>query len=256
MREAFGELNETALERKAPEVADDALEEEQQSTEAKPATKEKKAEQPKAPDVTDDPKTWPEPARRVHEELSAQVQAHAQEIDQWRQAGPKAIEQNRRLAEEIKLLRGIVQQANLSVDPRDLELIRFRVGEQSQSELSQLRQQQEQAQQEQQRQQAQARAKQEAQALVSQIADAAKAAGVPARDVGLLVHAQIGVDGKADVAAAVRDVKDRLTLQQQRVNASAPSPMHTSIPTSNTRPHDRSRAGKEARLRQWGVDVD
>lgn len=252
MREAFTELNEPTLDREAPKVPDD---EPAKVAAEKPAEQEKPAAEQKQPEVSDDPKTWPEPARVAHEQLAAQVAEHKQTLDRWQDAGRKAVEQNRRLAEEVKLLRGVVQQAGLQIDPRDIELIRYRVGEQTQRETVEQQQAREAAQQEQARQQAQMQAKNEAAALVQKIGAAAKAAGVPARDVGLLVHAQIGIDGKADIEAAIRDVKDRLTLRQQQVNAQAPSIAHQpSIPTSNTRPHDRSRAGKESRLRQWGVD--
>lgn len=252
MRESLSFDEATA--RDTPVVPDDAaakpIETKQDAT--KPEA-EKKAEQPKAPEVTDDPKSWPEPARRAHEAVAAKVAGYEAEIGKWREAGPKAVEQNRRLAEEVKLLRGLVEQHGLTVDPRDVELIRYRVGEQTSAQMVEAHQRRQQAAEEQQRQYAQQQAKQEAQNLVAEISRAAQAAGVPARDVGLLVHAQLGVDGKADIAGAVQDVKDRLTLRQQQVNAAAPSSVHSSIPTSNVQPHDRSRAGKEARLKRWGV---
>ena len=72
---------------------------------------------------TEDPSSWAEPAQKAYAGLQEQ---HRAEIGKWEEVGRKAVEQNRRLLEEVKFLREQISNAGVQVDPRDLELLNYR----------------------------------------------------------------------------------------------------------------------------------
>lgn len=236
-------------ERETPAIADDVT---PATAEVAAAAVEAKPEAPKV-DVTDDPQTWPEPAQRAHEAVTAKVAGYEAELGKWREAGPRAVQQNQRLAEENKLLRSVVQQAGAQIDPRDLDLIGYRVAESAQKQKAEWDAKRAEHEKTQGVEAQRAEGRREAVRLVNEITTAAKGAGLDMREVGLIVHSQIALNGKPDIGAAVQLVKDRALLAHRQAAANTPAPVRSTLPSSNLQPHDRSRLGKEARLKQWGA---
>ena len=81
---------------------------------------------------TEDPSSWAEPAQKAYAGLQEQ---HRAEIGKWEEVGRKAVEQNRRLLEEVKFLREQISNAGVQVDPRDLELLNYRSREMSAQQI-------------------------------------------------------------------------------------------------------------------------
>lgn len=257
LRESLGDTM-----REMPAKPDDAA-----VVETKPgeeAPKQADADESKAPEaqkpetpatVTDDPKSWPEPARKAHGELTAKVGQYEAELSKWHEAGPRAVQQNVRLHEENKLLRGLLEQNQVPIDQRDLDLINYRVGEQTSQKMAEAQRMRDEQSQQQQQQIAQARAQDEARSFVEDMRAQAKTAGVAFEEVAQFAAADLAMKRPVDVAAAIKRVKDLQLLQQRQVNAASPSPVKQSIPAGTQMPKDRSYAGKLARLQSSGFDV-
>ena len=236
-----------AEERGAPEVADDAP----KAIEKAPAV-----EVAAAPAVaTDDPASWAPAAQKAHAELTQRVQAHESELSKWHEVGPRAVQQNQRLHEENKVLRAALEAAGGEVDQRDLDLIGYRVNDESVARETAAAAARAEYAQQQQVEQSKAKATQEARGFVDDLKAQAKAAGVPLEDVAQLVHANVSMRRDPGVAAAIQQVKDLQLLRQRQANAAAPSTVSRSIPAGTTMPKDRSDAGKLARLRALGHDI-
>jgi len=201
-----------------------------------------------------DPASWSEPARAAIEQAQAQLTEYAETVSEWEHAGRAAIEQNQRLANEVALLRLYLAQANIEVDPRDAELIRYRTGEQVKTDFSQMEQKRAEAQQQAaahaRQQQINSIAQQEAKALIA----AANGAGVPAKEVAAVVFAHSQLGQNISYEDAVAEVKERHDLRQRKVNKTAPT-MVTSRTSGSSVERDRSVEGRLARLRLLGENV-
>lgn len=210
------------------------------------------AEVPAAPQWTEDPTTWAEPAKRAYEGLRQQHQA---EIGRWEDVGRKAVEQNRRLLEEVKFLRQQIQQAGVQIDPRDLELLNYRSRDVSSQQMVALQKQRDEYYQQQRQQQEHAQIRQEAQAAVSQMQKLAQSKGIDVRSIYAEYKAAQSVGENIGFEDAASRVMERLEWKQRKVNAAAPAPTVSGVPAGTTLPKSRSRNGRLDRLRALGHAV-
>lgn len=219
----------------------------------KPQKAEKAAvEAPAAPEWTDDPTTWAEPAKRAYQSLQEQHQA---EIGQWEDVGRKAVEQNRRLLEEVKFLRQQIQQAGVQVDPRDLELLNYRSRDVSAQQMVELQKQRDTYYQQQRQQQEQAQIRQEAQAAVAQMQKLAQSKGIDVKSIYAEYKTAQNIGETISFDEAASRVMERLEWKQRKVNAAAPAPTVSGVPAGTTLPKSRSRNGRLDRLRALGHAV-
>lgn len=229
----------------------------QASIETPAKGKPQKAEKPAvdasaAPQWTDDPTTWAEPAKKAYQGLQEQ---HRAEIGQWEDVGRKAVEQNRRLLEEVKFLRQQIQQAGVQVDPRDLELLNYRSRDVSAQQMVELQKQRDAHYQQQRQQQEQAQIRQEAQAAVAQMQKLAQSKGIDVRSIYAEYKTAQSIGETIGFDEAASRVMERLEWKQRKVNAAAPAPTVSGIPAGTTLPKSRSRNGRLDRLRALGHAV-
>lgn len=219
----------------------------------KPQKAEKAAvEAPAAPQWTEDPTTWAEPAKKAYQSLQEQ---HRAEIGQWEDVGRKAVEQNRRLLEEVKFLRQQIQQAGVQVDPRDLELLNYRSRDVSAQQMVELQKQRDTYYQQQRQQQEQAQIRQEAQAAVAQMQKLAQSKGIDVKSIYAEYKTAQSIGETISFDEAAARVMERLEWKQRKVNAAAPAPTVSGIPAGTTLPKSRSRNGRLDRLRALGHAV-
>jgi hypothetical protein len=255
MREAFPDESRATPAQPDDAAVGDAKADAPKAAEADQSKAQPEAEKQEAPADLSDPKAWPEPARKAHGELTAKVSQYEGELAKWHEAGPKAVQQNLRLHEENKLLRSLLDQHQVPVDQRDLDLINYRVGEQSAQRMAEVQRMRDEASQTQQKEFAQARANDEAKVFVDDMRTQAKTAGVPFEEVAQFVAADLAMKRPADVAGAIKRAKDLQLLAQRQANSTAPTPVTRTIPAGTQMPKDRSYAGKLARLQSSGFDV-
>lgn len=210
------------------------------------------AEAPAAPQWTEDPASWAEPARKAYEGLQEQ---HRTELGKWEEVGRKAVEQNRRLLEEVRFLREQIQQAGVQVDPRDLELLNYRSRDVSAQQMVELQKQRDAYYQQQRQQQEQAQIRQEAQAAVAQMQKLAQSKGLDIKAIYAEYKAAANVGESISFDEAAGRVLERLEWKQRKLNASAPAPTVSGIPAGTTLPKSRSREGRLNRLRALGHGV-
>jgi hypothetical protein len=205
-----------------------------------------------APQWTDDPSSWAEPAQRAYQGLQEQ---HRAEIGKWEDVGRKAVEQNRRLLEEVKFLREQIQSAGVQVDPRDLELLNYRSRDVSAQQMMELQKQRDAYFQQQQAQQQQAQIRQEAQAAVAQMQKLAQSKGIDIKAIYAEYKAAGSVGESISFDEAAARVLERLEWKQRKVNAAAPAPTVSGVSAGTTLPKSRSRDGRLNRLRALGHAV-
>ena len=213
----------------------------------KPAT-----EAPASPQWTDDPTSWAEPARKAYEGMQEQ---HRAEIGKWEDVGRKAVEQNRRLLEEVRFLREQIQTAGVQVDPRDLELLNYRSRDVSAQQMVELQRQRDAYYQQQQAQQQQVQVRQEAQAAVAQMQKLAQSKGLDIKAIYSEYKAAANVGESISFDEAAGRVLERLEWKQRKVNAAAPAPTVSGVSAGTTLPKSRSRDGRLNRLRALGHAV-
>ena len=244
-----------AEDRGAPDVADDNLKAvEKTPVDASTVVGEAKQDTPSLA-ASDDPTSWAPQAQKAHAELTERVTRHESELSQWHEAGPKAVQQNMRLHEENKILRAALESAGGSVDQRDLDLIGYRVNDESVARATEIESARQEHAQEQQTAQIKSKATADAKVFIDDIRSQAKASGVEMKEVAAIVHQNISLRRDPGIAEAIQQVKDLQLLRQRKVNAGAPSTVSRSIPAGTTMPKDRSDAGKLARLRALGHDI-
>lgn len=218
-----------------------------------PAKTEKPAiEAPAAPQWTDDPSSWAEPARKAYEGLQEQ---HRAELGKWEEVGRKAVEQNRRLLEEVRFLREQIQTAGVQVDPRDLELLNYRSRDISAKQMVELQKQRDAYYQQEQAQQQQMQIRQEAQAAVAQMQSLAKSKGLDIKAIYSEYKAAANVGENISFEEAAGRVLERLEWKQRKVNAAAPAPTVSGVSAGTTLPKSRTRDGRLSRLRALGHAV-
>lgn len=210
------------------------------------------AEAPAAPQWTDDPASWAEPARKAYEGMQEQ---HRAEIGKWEEVGRKAVEQNRRLLEEVKFLRQQIEQAGVQVDPRDVELLNYRSRDVSAQQMVELQKQRDAYYQQQRQQQEQAQVRQEAQQAVAQMQKLAQSKGLDIKSIYAEYKTAQSIGETISFDEAASRVLERLEWKQRKVNAAAPAPTVAGIPAGTTLPKSRSRDGRLNRLRALGHAV-
>jgi hypothetical protein len=210
------------------------------------------AEAPASPQWTEDPASWAEPARKAYEGIQEQ---HRAEIGKWEDVGRKAVEQNRRLLEEVRFLREQIQNAGVQVDPRDLELLNYRSRDVSAQQMAELQKQRDAYYQQQQAQQQQVQVRQEAQAAVAQMQKLAQSKGLDIKAIYAEYKAAANVGESISFDEAAGRVLERLEWKQRKVNAAAPAPTVSGVSAGTTLPKSRSRDGRLNRLRALGHAV-
>lgn len=210
-------------------------------------------------EFSDDPTSWPEPARAALESTKAELAGFQEQIGQYETLVPRAIEQNQRLAEELKLWRALGEANGMSLDQRDVDLVGYRVKETNATKLAQMAEQRQTAEaqraQQQQQQAAQLQAQSKASAWLSDVQAQAKKAGVEMADVATILHSQVAAKREPDVAGAIEWAKAKALAKQREVNAKAPTSIATTVPSGTTLPRDRTTEGRLNRLRQLGHAV-
>lgn len=209
-------------------------------------------EAPAAPQWSEDPASWAEPARKAYEGLQEQ---HRAELGKWEEVGRKAVEQNRRLLEEVRFLREQIQQAGVQVDPRDLELLNYRSRDVSAQQMVELQKQRDAYYQQQRQQQEQTQIRQEAQAAVAQMQKLAQSKGLDIKAIYAEYKAAASVGESISFDEAASRVLERLEWKQRKVNAAAPAPTVSGVSAGTTLPKSRSRDGRLNRLRALGHAV-
>jgi hypothetical protein len=210
------------------------------------------AEAPAAPQWSEDPTTWAEPAQKAYQGLQEQ---HRAEIGQWEDVGRKAVEQNRRLLEEVKFLRQQIQQAGVQVDPRDLELLNYRSRDVSAQQMVELQKQRDAHYQQQRQQQEQAQIRTEAQTAVAQMQKLAQSKGIDIRSIYAEYKTAQSIGESIGFDEAAARVMERLEWKQRKVNAAAPAPTVSGVSAGTTLPKSRTRNGRIDRLRALGHAV-
>lgn len=201
---------------------------------------------------TDDPSSWAEPARKAYQGMQEQ---HRAEIGKWEEVGRKAVEQNRRLLEEVKFLRQQVQNAGVQVDPRDIELLNYRSRDVSAQQMMELQKQRDAHYQQQRQQQEQAQIRREAQAAVAQMQKLAQSKGIDIKSIYAEYKTAQSIGESITFDDAASRVLERLEWKQRKVNATAPAPTVSGVPAGTTLPKSRSRNGRLDRLRALGHAV-
>lgn len=209
-------------------------------------------EAPVAPQWTEDPESWAEPARKAYSGLQEQ---HRAEIGKWEEVGRKAVEQNRRLLEEVKFLREQIQGAGVQVDPRDLELLNYRSREVSAQQMVELQRQRDTHYQQQQRQQEQAQIRRDAENAVAQMQKLSRDRGIDIKAIYAEYKTASALGESISFDEAAGRVMERLEWKQRRVNAAAPAPTVSGVSAGTTLPKSRSRDGRLNRLRALGHAV-
>lgn len=237
------------------EVKSDAAQDASQSTNAKPrkgSVAEPAVEAPAVPQWTDDPSSWAEPAQKAYQ--AAQEQ-HRAEIGKWEEVGRKAVEQNRRLLEEVKFLREQIQSAGVQVDPRDLELLNYRSRDVSAQQMVELQKQRDAYYQQQQKQQEQVQIRREAETAVAQMQKLSRDKGIDIKAIYAEYKAANAIGESINFEEAASRVMERLEWKQRKVNAAAPAPTVSGVSAGTTLPKSRSRDGRLSRLRALGHAV-
>jgi hypothetical protein len=212
--------------------------------------------EPKAPEIdAGKPETWPEKVREAHEALQAEVDTHKQTIGQWEDIGRRAVEQNRRLAEEVKLLRAALEQSGGTIDPRDLQLMDYRVRDESVQRMAESQRRRDEYAQHQAQEREQATIKAEAQKAVAQMVAVAKAKGVDVRALYAAQKTAAALGEQITYEDAAQRVLDQLEWRQKQKNAAAPTTTVSSIPAGTTMPKSRTRQGRLDRLRALGHNI-
>jgi hypothetical protein len=237
------------------EVRSDASQDGLQSLSDKPIkgnAAPKETEAPAAPQWTDDPSSWAEPAQKAYAGLQEQYRT---EIGKWEDVGRKAVEQNRRLLEEVKFLREQIQTAGVQVDPRDLELLNYRSRDVSAQQMVELQKQRDTYYQQQQRQQEQVQIRRDAEAAVAQMQKLARDRGIDIKAIYSEYKAANAIGESISFEDAASRVLERLEWKQRKVNASAPAPTVSGVSAGTTLPKSRTRDGRLNRLRALGHAV-
>jgi hypothetical protein len=203
----------------------------------------------------DKPESWPEPIRKAHQEIQAEVTQHRETLQKWEQVGRQAVEQNRRLAEEVKFLRSVVEQNGMQIDPRDTELLDYRARAAHERQMQEVGQRREASRQQYEQERMRASIKAEAEAAVSQMASLAKAKGIDIRAIYAEHTGASSLGEKISYEEAASRVMERLEWKQRRVNAGAPTSTTPGAAAGTTLPKSRTREGRMARLRALGHAV-
>lgn len=212
-------------------------------------------ETPKPVEFSDDPASWPEQARKAFESTRAETTRIQEQIAKYEEIAPRAIEQNMRLAEELKLWRALGEQNGMSLDPRDIDLVGYRVKENNAQKMAEAAAQREQFEAQRAQEARKAQAATQAQSWLVSVQQQAKAAGVDFQDVATILHSHVAAKRDPDVAGAIEWAKAKQLAKQREVNASVPTSIKTSVPAGTTLPRDRTTQGRLDRLRQLGHEV-
>lgn len=206
-------------------------------------------------EFSDDPATWPEQARKAFESTKAEAARISEQIAKYEEIAPRAIEQNMRLAEELKLWRALGEQNGLSLDERDVDLVGYRVKENNAQKLAEAQAARDEQAKQMQAEARKAQAAQQAQSWLADVQAQAKKAGVDFQDVATILHSHVAAKREADVQGAIEWAKAKQLAKQREVNKAAPTPLATSVPAGTTLPRDRTAQGRINRLRQLGHDL-
>jgi len=212
-------------------------------------------ETPKPVEFSDDPQSWPEPARQALESTKAELASFQERISKFEEIAPRAIEQNQRLAEELKLARALLEQNGLSLDQRDLDLLGYRVKENNAQKMAEMQAARDAQAAEMQAEARKAQAATQAQGWLADAQTQAKKAGVEFADVGEILMGQLAAKKSPDIARAIALVQGQQLAKQREANRAAPSPIVSSVPAGTTLPRDRTTQGRLDRLRQLGHAV-